>query len=79
MTSLDGMLDISELVGRVIDHELGDCRRCHRCLSTNCLLSSLRRRFLVYVPLPRDIWLRLCARFCEFPISDVLNLDLEGL
>ena len=76
MTRLDGMLDIGEVIGRFIVHELGDRRRRRGCL---CLLSNFGRRSLICVSLSRGFGLRLCAGFREFPIPDVLNLDLEGL
>jgi len=82
MARLNGMLDIRESLGRLIVHHLGDYRR-HRRFTASCLFSSFGRRSLIYVSLPRGLWLRLCARLkarlCEFPIPDVLNLGLEGL
>jgi hypothetical protein len=78
MARLNGMFDIGEFLGGLIVHDLGDYRR-HRRFGACCLLSNFRSRFLIYVSLPRRLWLRLCARFCEFPIPDVLNLGLKGL
>lgn len=78
MARLYGMLDVGEFLDRLIVHDIGDYRR-HKRFAACCLLSSFRSRPLIYVSLPGSLWLRLHARFCKFPIPNVLNLGLEGL
>lgn len=78
MARLDGILDVGEFLGRLIAHDLGNYRR-HKRFATCCLLSNFRSRSLIYVSLPRGLWLRLRASFCEFPIPYVLNFGLEGV
>jgi hypothetical protein len=78
MACLDGILDISEFLGRLIVHDLGDYR-CHRRFAAGCLLSSFRCKSLIYMSLSQGLWVRLSSRLCEFPIPDVLDLGLERL
>ena len=77
MARLDGMLDVGEFLDRLIAHDLGDYRR-HRRFAARGLLSNFGSRSLIYMSLPRSLWLRLRPCFCKFPVPDVLNLGLEG-
>ena len=78
MARLDGMLDVCEILSEFTDHGLGGYRGCRWRFTADCLLSNFGHRFVIYMP-PKGVGLRLRTRLNEFPISDVLNLGLEGL
>ena len=79
VSRLDGTLDITDFLGWLISGDLGSHRRCWWRVASDCLLSNFGGRFMVYMPPPNGVWLRLCAVPREFAIPDILNLGLKGL
>jgi len=59
MTRLDGILDIIEFFGRLIVREFRGHGRCRWRITSDGLLSDLRRGLVVCVSPPKGLWLSL--------------------
>lgn len=59
MTRLDGILDVIEFFGRLIIREFRSYGRCCRRITSDSLLSDLRRELVICVSPSKGLWLGL--------------------